>query len=174
MTSLGRCIYFYYIIKMARELTATEHKQVIHQVIFRLSQLGLGQKEIAQAVDYSQSNVSCVLRKIKEAGNLEEYEVGCSSGRPSKLDAGQIKVLKTNLKQGAKACGFPQDGWTRLRVQSYIRARFEVHYSLPHISRLMKRLGYSLQKPAIRDSRRSEDQIEYYEEVVIPELKKNS
>lgn len=159
---------------MARELTATEHTQVIHQVIYRLSQLGLGQKEIAQAVEYSQSNVSYVLRKIEESGGLEQYKVSCSSGRPSKLEDKQIEELKKGLKQGAKACGFPHDGWTRLRIQSYIKARFDVEYSLPHISRLMKRLGYSLQEPTIKDSRRSEDQIEYYEEVVIPELKKNS
>jgi transposase len=105
--------------------------------------------------------------------DVEEYEVGHSSGRPTELDTEQVRLLKQHLQGGAKTVGFPSEGWTRQRVHSFIKARFKVDYSMPHISRLMKKLGYSLQQPQVVDTRRSREQEAYYEHKVLPELKKS-
>ncbi len=159
---------------MAKQITATEHTQIIHGIISRLSELGLAQSAIGYAVEYSQSNISQVLNKVEQCGGLAHYEVGQSSGRPARLSAAERRELKALLQQGAKANGFPQDGWTRLRLQAFIKARFGVDYSRPHISRLMKQLGYSLQQPVLQDTRRSSEQVRCYEEQTLPALKKNS
>ncbi len=159
---------------MAKKITATAHTQIIHGIISRLSELGLNQSAIGYAVEYSQSNISQVLSKVEQCGGLANYEVGQSSGRPAHLSAAERRELKALLERGAKANGFPHDGWTRSRIQAFIKARFGVDYSMPHISRLMKQLGYSLQQPVLQDTRRRGEQVRHYEEQTLPELKKNS
>lgn len=170
--SVGKYENFYYIFYMAKMITSTEHKQIIHQIVYRLSQLGIPQCDIAFATDYTQGNVSHILHKIDSQEGLEHYEVSHSPGRPTALNAGQAQLLSEQLKRGAKAAGFSSEGWTRRRVHDFIKARFKVDYSMPHISRLMVKLGYSLQQPQVVDPRRSSEQEKYYEQVVLPELKK--
>lgn len=154
-------------------MTVTEHKEHIHKIIYRLAEQGLTQKDIALATGYTQAGISHTLAKIKSANGVENYQVGKPSGRPAKLKRHQRQELKRLLAKGAKANGFPSDGWTRMRIQSFINVRFQVDYSLPHISRLMTTLGYSLKQPQVKDTRQRSEQIAYYETEVIPELKKN-
>lgn len=158
---------------MAKVITNTEHKQIIHQIVYRLSQRGVSQIDIAFATDYTQGNVSHIVRKIDSEEHPTQYEITPSPGRPAALDADDLRLLDDQLTRGAKAVGFPSDGWTRRRVHNFIKARFDVDYSMPHISRLMNKLGYSLQQPQVIDTRRSDEQEAYYEQVVLPELKKN-
>jgi transposase len=158
---------------MSKEITPTEYKQSLHQIVYRMSQLGLSQKDIAFATGYTQGNISHILQKIASQDSLSQYEVGHSSGRPANLDAEELELLKQELGRGAKAIGFPSEGWTRQRVHDFIQVRFKVDYSMPHISRLMKKLGYSLQEPEVVDTRRSSEQEACYEQKVLPELKKS-
>lgn len=172
MTSVGKYVIFCYILSMAKLISNKEHKQIIHQIVYRLSQCGVSQSDIAFATDYTQGNVCHILRKIDSEGDPTQYEVSHSPGRPAALDADDLGLLDDQLRKGAKAAGFPSDGWTRRRVHAFIKARFEVDYSMPHISRLMNKLGHSLQQPQMIDTRRSDEQEAYYEQVVLPELKK--
>jgi putative transposase len=51
------------------------------------------------------------------------------------------------LRRGARACGFETDRWTQARIQRVIEREFGVTYHPKHIGRLMKALGWSVQKP---------------------------
>jgi transposase len=53
-----------------------------------------------------------------------------------------------------------------------IRREFGVSYHPAHVSRLVRALGLSLQKPARRANQRDEEAIEHWKNERWPELKK--
>lgn len=83
-----------------------------------------------------------------------------AAGRPPKLDSEAKKRLEGLLLKGAKACGFPTDLWTCPRVATLIQRKFDVHYHVDHIGRLLRSMGWSPQKPQRRARERDEDAIQ--------------
>jgi transposase len=68
-----------------------------------------------------------------------------------------------------ETCG---DVWTCERVARVIRREFGVSYHPAHVSRLLKALRQSLQKPQRRANQRDEEAIERWKEERWPSLKK--
>lgn len=91
-----------------------------------------------------------------------------------RLSAEQRARLPELLAQGAAAPahGFRGDVWTCERVAQVIRKEFGVSYHPAHVSRLVRALGLSLQKPARRANQRDEEAIKRWKEERWPELKK--
>ncbi len=58
------------------------------------------------------------------------------------------------------------------RVAEVIRKEFGVSYHPAHVSRLVRKLGLSLQKPMRRANQRDEEAIERWKEERWPSLKK--
>ena len=76
------------------------------------------------------------------------------------------------LQRGAEAHGFRGEVWTCERVAIVIRREFGVSYHPAHVSRLLKALRQSLQKPQHRANQRDEEAIEHWKEHRWPSLKK--
>ena len=76
------------------------------------------------------------------------------------------------LERGAEAHGFRGELWTCERVATVIRKEFGVGYHPAHVSRLLKALRQSLQKPQRRANQRDEEAIERWKEERWPSLKK--
>jgi transposase len=76
------------------------------------------------------------------------------------------------VAQGAQAHGFRGDAWTCERVAIVIRREFGVSYHPAHVSRLLKKLRLSLQKPERRAGQRDEEAIDNWKEKKWPSLKK--
>ena len=62
--------------------------------------------------------------------------------------------------------------WTCQRVAHLIKREFGVGYHPAHVSRILKKLGFSLQKPDRLADQRDEDAIQEWTENRWPELKK--
>jgi transposase len=75
------------------------------------------------------------------------------------------------LTQGAQAHGFRGDVWTCERVAIVIQKEFGVSYHPAHVSRLLKAMRQSLQKPQRRANQREEEAIERWKEQRWPSLK---
>ena len=78
------------------------------------------------------------------------------------------------LSQGAEAHGFRGEFWTCARVAWVIEQEFGVHYHRAHVSRLLKQLKWTPQKPLKRATQRNEGQIELWRTVLWPQLKKGA
>jgi transposase len=78
----------------------------------------------------------------------------------------------TAPQRGAEAHGFRGEVWTCERVAEVIRKEFGVSYHPAHVSRLLKALRQSLQKPQRRAEQRDEEAIEHWKEKKWPSLKK--
>jgi transposase len=64
--------------------------------------------------------------------------------------------LRDLLAQGAEAFGFIGAVWTSKRVAAVIKRFLGVTYHRAHVSRLLRALGFSVQKPIVRAAQRDE------------------
>lgn len=95
-----------------------------------------------------------------------------ASGRPSKLDAKARQRLERDLLKGPKAFGYPTDLWTCPRVARVIRRRYGVKYHVDHVSRLLRSMGWTPQKPERRARERDERSIRGWIRKDWPRVKK--
>jgi transposase len=81
------------------------------------------------------------------------------TGRPPLLDANDQKRLIAALKAGALAQGYSSDLWTLGRVGKLIEMLTGQRYCESGVWRLLKRLGFSSQRPAKRAMQRDETAV---------------
>jgi transposase len=119
-----------------------------------LKREGWTQAEVAEALGVSKMAVSKWMKAVHEVG-----DAGLRSrphqGATPRLAAADLALLPRLLAQGAQAYGFRGEVSTSRRVALVIEWEFGVSYHKDHVSRLLKRLEWTPQKPAVRDSRRT-------------------
>jgi transposase len=138
---------------------------------WELSQKGWKQRDIAEALGVTEGAVSQWLKTAREAG-VEGLRHRRGGGPKSRLSETQIAQLPQLLAQGAEKYGFRGDVWTRSRVVAVIKQEFGVKFSLTHVGRLLKRIGWSRQQPITRASQRDEDAIDHWRSEKWRELQK--
>ena len=96
---------------------------------------------------------------------MEGLKRRVASGAPTRLsEKQQAKLPPGLLARGAPAHGFRGDVWTCGRVAEVIWREFGVRYHPAHVSRLVRALGLSLQKPERRANQRDEEAIKRWKE----------
>jgi transposase len=138
---------------------------------WELKQQGWNQREIASALGVTEGAVSQWMKRGREGG-VEGLGKRTSPGAPPRLSEEQRMQLKGFLARGAEAYGFRGEVWTCERVAEVIREEFGVSYHPAHVSRLVRRLGLSLQKPVRRANQRDEEAIKRWKEERWLSLKK--
>ena len=127
--------------------------------------------EVAEALDVTKGAVSQWMTRVAREGE-EALRARPHLGAAPKLKPEQLKLLPEFLSHGAEAYGFRGEVWTCARIKEVIRLEFAVTYHKDHVSRLLKALRWTPQKPAERAAQRDEQQIERWREQTWPELKK--
>jgi transposase len=138
---------------------------------FELNERGWKQTQIADALGVTEGAVSQWMKRAREEG-VEGLRHKPPPGAPSRLSEDQRAKLPELLARGAEAHGFRGEVWTCERVAIVIRKEFGVSYHPAHVSRLVRKLGLSLQKPMRRANQRDEEAIEHWKEKKWPSLKK--
>lgn len=105
-------------------------------------------------------------------GGAPDWRVHPPPGRPPRLSAAQLAQLDGLLRQGAEAFGFQGAVWTCPRVARLIAEQFGVHYHPAHVSRLLRRLGWTVQKPILRATQRNAQAIIAWYHERWPAIKK--
>ncbi len=139
---------------------------------FELKEQGWKQRDIARALGITEGAVSQWMKRAKEEGGAEGLRRKPLRGAPPRLGEGQRAKLRELLAQGAESFGFRGEVWTCARVTEIIRKEFGVSYHPAHVSRLVRALGLSLQKPTRRANQRDEEAIGHWKEERWPNLKK--
>jgi transposase len=111
------------------------------------------------------------MKRAREQG-VEGLRHKPPPGATPRLSEDERAKLPELLAQGAQAHGFRGEVWTCERVAIVIRREFGVSYHPAHVSRLLKALRQSLQKPQRRANQRDEEAIERWKEQRWPSLKK--
>lgn len=155
----------------SKHLRTPDWKQVRRYQALELKREGCTREEIADILSVSERSVSKWMHKVRQEG-----EVGLLArphlGAIPKLSKQQLALLPDFLAQGAPAYGFRGEVWTCARIARVIEWEFGVSYHKAHVSRLLKELDWTPQKPAIRDQRRDEQQIAHWRTEIWPSLKK--
>lgn len=107
-------------------------------------------------------------RKAVEEGGPEDLAAVPHPGRASFLNDDQ----KEDLVDGARSQGFDSDLWTCPRVKLLIERQYGVSYHVDHVSRLLRSLGFTPQKPTRRAIERDEEAIENWVRQDWPRIKK--
>jgi transposase len=150
---------------------ATDWREGRRLRAWELKQEGWPQQRIADALGVSKGAVSQWMKRAREGG-VETLRRQPAPGAPPRLSEEQRTKLPELLERGAEAYGFRGDVWTCERVATVIRKEFGVSYHPAHVSRLLKALRQSLQKPQRRANQRDEEAIEHWKEERWPHLKK--
>lgn len=150
---------------------ATDWREGRRLRAWELKQQGWNQREISRALGVTEGAVSQWMKRGRQGG-VEALSKRTSPGAPPRLSEEQRAHLKELLAQGAPAHGFRGDVWTCERVAEVVRKEFGVVYHPAHVSRLLKALGLSSQKPARRANQRDEQAVRRWKEERWPQLKK--
>jgi transposase len=90
----------------------------------------------------------------------------------TKLGPGQVAELLALLARGAVAHGYANDLWTLERVARLIGATFGVRYDPSGVWHLLRRNGWSCQKPERRARERDEAAVRRFRRATWPAVKK--
>ncbi len=139
---------------------------------WELKEKGFLQKQIAEVLGVTEGAVSQWIRRGREEG-IEglKRRVACGAS-PRLTDEQRAELAELLATYNAEAYGFTGKVWNCGRVAKLIRWQFGVSYHPAHVSRILKSLSITPQKPVRRANQRDEAAIEYWRDEYWPELKK--
>ena len=147
---------------------AQEYRRLL---AWRMYTLGYRQIDIATTLQVTRGAVSQWIKRARHKG-AETLRKRKANGPNPRLTPEQLQQLPTLLKKGAEAYSFRGDVWTRERVAKVIQQEFGVSYSHAHISKVLRQIGWSKQKPVKRATQRNEEAIDRWKQETLPALKK--
>ncbi len=123
-----------------------------------LDEQGWSGQKIAEALGVTPGAVSQWRKRAREGGR-EALRTQPPPGPTPRLTEDQRRALPERLAKGAEAYGFVGNVWTTKRVAVVIRREYGVSYHPAHISRLLRAIGWSLQRPIKRARQRNDAAI---------------
>lgn len=131
----------------ARRMEAVRRKKAGESVASIAADLGVGANAVYQWAKQA---------SVQGVGSLK---LKPRSGRKVKLAKKHWDRLGKLVLDGPRACGFNTELWTLTLIGELIQKEFGVEYHPDHLSRFMRQLGFSRQKPAVRGRERDEAAI---------------
>jgi len=139
----------------------------------RLFHRGLSQAEVARQLRVSSVSAMRWHHAWKEGGQ-KGLAVAERLGRPTRLSVEQLARIEKALLRGPSALGYATDLWTLPRIAELIEKTTGVRYHPGHVWRLLRQMGWSLQKPATQAKERDEAAIKRWKRATWSRLKKTS
>src|SRR5271167_3155099 len=151
-----------------RDFARLERRRMAAAVLLKQ---GMSQSEVARRLGVHRQSVIRWTRQLMQSGRAGLKQAG-RAGRKPRLSAVQLKQIEHALKRGPEAFGFASGLWTASRVRELIEDQCGVRYHEAHVWRILRRLGWSCQRPSGRALERDEKAIRYWKRVRWPQLKK--
>ena len=117
--------------------------------------------------------VSQTLKKYRQNGS-QALTWKKPAGPVCRLNEQQLAQLVTELYKGAVAHGFEGAVWTQQRINTVITKLFGISYDPSQVGRLLKRVGWSRQKPQPKALQQDPVAVQQWREEHLPTLKKSS
>ncbi len=156
---------------MAKKTQPQNWKEARRLQALRLKRLGWLQKDIATALGVTEGAVSQWFKRAREEGE-EALRHKPPPGPTPLLRDEDLAWLAELLCEGAEAHGFRGDLWTCRRVVTLVTRYFAISYSSGHMAKVLKRAGWTPQKPMKRARQRDEEAIKRWRVKRWPALKK--
>lgn len=156
---------------MNQQATPLEWREGRRRRAWELKQQGWKQQDIALVLGVTKGAVSQWMRRVREGG-VEALRLQRAPGPTPKLTTDQVAQLPALLAPGAEAYGYRGQVWTTKRVADLIHRTFGIRYHPAHVSRLLRSVRLSVQKPIQRATQRNEAVILAWQQERWPALKK--
>jgi len=124
---------------------------------------------IAEALGVTRGAVSQWLKRAREGGREALYHRKPPGSAP-RLSAEQRAQVPELLAKGAEAYGFVGQVWTTPRVATLVFREFGVRYHPAHVSRVLRGLRWTVQKPIRRATQRKDAAVAAFREEQWPSL----
>lgn len=95
-------------------------------------------------------------------------------GPPPKFTDAEVESLELELRRGALAHGYANEIWTLPRICRLVKERYERKISLSEAWRLLRRMGWSPQKPRRLARERDEEKIRLWKEQQWPQIQQKA
>jgi transposase len=132
---------------------------------------GKGVREVARQVGVDSGSVSRWMKMYARGGEAG-LDSRPQSGRKPLLSGGDLGELEELLLAGPQSQGFATELWTLRRVAKVIRRRFKVRYHPCHVWKVLRRMGWSAQKPERRAREQDEAAVSRWRAEDWPRIKK--
>jgi transposase len=137
-------------------------------------QAGESPESVAAALGVNLRTVFRWLAQYRQGGwgKLDARKRG---GRPPKLDGSAMRwIYKTVVDKTPLQLNFPFALWTAVMVQTLILNRFGVHLSRSSVSRLLRQLGLSAQRPLWRAYQQNPEAVQRWLTEDFPEIQRRA
>src|SRR5215218_2999958 len=128
---------------------------------------GASRAEVARTFGVSPQAASVWYRRWHQGGEAALRGAGRAGRRP-RLSQAELDAVKQALGKGPQAFGFDTELWTLARIAAVIEQLTGVRYHPGHVWRILRRLGWSPQRPA---RERDEAEIARWREQEWPRIK---
>lgn len=93
-------------------------------------------------------------------------------GRSPRLTPGALRRIERTLLRGPAVAGYPTDLWTLDRIAAVIGRTARVRYHPGHVWKVLRKMGWSCQKPERVARERDEAAIQRWVRVTWPRIQK--
>ena len=131
---------------------------------------GASQAEVAHTFGVSAQAASVWYRRWHGGGEAALRGAGRAGRRP-RLSQAELDAVEEALGKGPEAFGFDPELWTLARLAAVIEQLTGVRYHPGHMWRLLRRQGWSPQRPARRAAERDEAEIARWRAEEWPRIK---
>ncbi len=132
---------------------------------------GATQAEVARALAVSRQSASRWYAAWRVGGGKVLGSPG-RLGRPPRLGAPDLRAVERALLKGPTAAGYPTELWTLERVAQMIERVTGTRYHRGHVWKILRAMGWSLQRPARRAVERDEQAVRRWRRERWPRVKK--
>lgn len=160
------------LLNLRRQAQADKAPRVVLRIQGILMSLdGSSTGEISQRLKIHRSAVPTWIEHWNRYGEEGLWE-GHRSGRPAGLAVKDREKLRDVLDSGPVAYGLETGIWTSPLVAQIIEEEFGRQYHPGHVRKLLKQLGYSVQRPTTRLVQADLSQKRKWVRYTYPRLKK--
>jgi len=142
-------------------------KRERNALIFRQYNSGYSQSTIGEFYNLSQSRVSAIVLSYQrgEAEIVEERR-----GSKPRLTESDLKKLSELMSSSEEASDFVH--WNKWRIKELIKEEFDVEYHENYIWEIMKKIGFTSQRPQKKDYRQSTEKVADFKTKEVGAIKK--
>jgi transposase len=137
----------------------------------RLLEKGYSHAEVARRVKAHRQSVGQWDRLLQQGGRRALKKAG-RAGRKPRLRPEDQRRIERGLKRGPQALGYETSLWTSARVAHLIEHECGVKYDPSQAWRILRKMGWSCQRPTGRALERDEAKIQQWKRNRWPALKK--
>lgn len=115
-------------------------------------------RNLAQQFGVAEVTIRAWRARLRRDGE-EALRASRATGRPELLTAKQQEEIGVIIDGDPRAHGFDTSGWTIPKIRQVIGVNYGIWLDRAHLSRKLRRWGFSYQRPAMRAMERNEEDI---------------